>query len=500
MSQFYVACELGRGLGRVFMGTLHNEQLIVSEIRQFENEPVQVKGALHWNIPALYHEVLEALRSAAAYEEPVHGISCTSWGGDYLLFEPDGSLITPTFEGRAFAPGGRVEKLLRELSWESVYAETGIQKSPGTTLCQLAEESGKRLKRVGHLLPLADGFNYLLSGVPRIELSLASATQLFNPIERTWSQRLLQALRLPAKFFPEVVVSGDVLGPLRPEVVKETKLEEAQVIAACSYAPAAMLAGLPVEPGEPWGYLRLTQEPLLGVPLAEPLVNDASRELGFNNYLGFGGAVAFHKSTPGLGILEACQDYWEKESRQLDADLLTHLAGSATPFASLINPVDPRFVAPEDMPLKIQAFCTETHQLIPRKPGPVFRCILESLALYYRKSLAELEHLTGTHLARLFVLGGSGNPLLNNFIANAVQVPVVTAPAESCAIGNIAVQAVALGHLESIPHARQVVHASFKTETFLPHAAAWDNAYERFLDICEPAAAAPAAAEASTAA
>jgi rhamnulokinase len=485
MSQFYLACELGRRLGRVWMGTLHKEQLTVSEVRRFDNAPLESKGGSQWNIAALYHEVVEGLRSAGAYEEPIHGISCTSWAGDYLLFDPEGSLLTPTFDGADPRFRAGLDKVLGAVSLETVYGETGIQQHPGTTWSQLASESSKRLKRAAQLLPIADGFNYLLSGVARFELSMAGQTQLYQPMEQAWSERLLKSVRLEPKLLPEVVPAGTVLGPLRSELAKETKLDEAQVVASCSDELAATLAGLPVTPGQGWAYLRLGPAPLMGVPLGEPLINDLSRELGYSHGLGFGGAVCFQKLLPGLQILDECQDFWEKDNRQLDGDLLVHLAGSATPFESLINPADPRFAGSGDMPLKIQAFCKATGQVVPRKPGPVFRCILESLALCYRKALVESEHLTGVRVARLYVLEGGKNSLLSHFIANAIERPVVIVGNESAAIGNVAVQALALCHVESFLHARAIVSDSFKTETLNPHAASWDHAYDRFLALLE---------------
>jgi sugar (pentulose or hexulose) kinase len=131
------------------------------------------------------------------------------------------------------------------------------------------------------------------------------------------------------------------------------------------------------------------------------------------------------------------------------------------------------------MPAKIQAFCKETNQLVPRKPGQIVRCILESLALFYRRTLREIEALTGSQINRLCLLGDSGNSLLNHFIANALQIPIVIAPADATSIGNVMVQAVALGHIKSLDEARETARHSFKMEAIIPHAAAWNAAYDR---------------------
>jgi len=456
----------------------------MSEVRRFQNKPIEEKESLQWNIPHLYRETIDGLRGIAAFEEPIDGISCNSWGADYLLFDSNGSLITPTYHYSDPRTKDAMDRVFSKVPWETIYEETGVQQVRGNTLFQLAAEKSRRLSHARHLIPVADAFNYLLTGVPRVEMSLASTTQLYNPLTQSWSDRLLSALRLPATLFPEVVEAGTNLGLLRPEVAAETGLDDARVVASCSHEIAAALIGLPIDVAETWAYLRIGASALMGAELAQPIINDVTRTLNFTNEIGYGGSVPFSKPAPGLWILEECRRFWDDKDRQLDGDLLVHLAGSASPFASLINPTDPRFLSPGDMPLKIQDFCRETNQLVPRKPGAIFRCILESLALHYRKTLAEIEIVTGAEVKRLFILSGSANSLLNHFTASAIQIPVVIAPDGAPSIGNVVVQALALGHIKSLTEARQIVRSSFKMETINPRPGIWDAAYERFMTLC----------------
>jgi rhamnulokinase len=484
MSKFYVACDLGAKSGRVMLGTLNQGSLTLSEVRRFQNLPIKEKDSLQWNIPQLYQETLDGLRAVGTYEEAVESISCDSWAADYLLFEADNSLITPAYHFRDPRTKEGMQKVLSIVPREALYQETGVCPLPSHTLFQLGAERPRRLHRASHLLPVADAFNYLLAGVPRFERSMASPTQLYNPITQTWSNRLLDALQVPPKLMPPLVPAGTELGALRPEIAKTTGLEDARVVASCSHETAAALVGLPLRPGENWAYLRLGSRISLGTEIAHPIITDASREGSFTNETGFGGSIRFSKQTVGLWILEECRRYWKERDREIDDTLLTHLAGSAPPFDSLINPADPRFHTPGDMPLKIQAFCRETNQPVPRKPGPIIRCVLESLALQCRKTLHELEDLTGRQVARLYLLNGSTNALLNHFTANAVRRPLVVAAPDSAAIGNVIVQALALGHLESLEQAREIVRNSFKTETLLPYATSWDTAYDRLTHLC----------------
>jgi rhamnulokinase len=483
MSNFYVACDLNVECGRVMLGTLNQGSLTLSEVRRFQNVPVTDKDSLQWDVPRLYQEILDGLRAIGTYEEAVDSISCDSWAADYVLFESDSSLIAPTYHHSDARSRKGMQKVLSKVPQETIYQETGMWPVPASTLFQLAAERPRRLDRAQHLLPVADALNYLLAGVPHFELSQASATQLYNPVAHTWSNRLLNALGLPPRLFPPLVPAGTEIGPLRPEIAKTTGLDEAQVVASCSHETAAALVGLPISPGEDWAFLRLGSWTVMGTELTEPIITDTGRALNFSNEVGYGGAVRFSKQTVGLWILEECRRFWKERDREIDDGLLMHLAGSSPPFESLINPADPRFLEPGDMPLKIQAFCRETHQRMPRKPGPIIRCVMESLALQYRRTLQEIEELTGRQITRLYLLGGSSNALLNHFTANALRRPLVVGAADPAAIGNVIVQALALGHLKSLEQAREVVRHSFKTETLVPYATAWDTAYERLTHL-----------------
>jgi rhamnulokinase len=498
MSQLFVCCELGAANGRVLLGSVSTDEISVSEIYEFPTLPIQEKQSVLWDITHIHKALIDGMSAISAYEEPVVGISCTSAIGDYLLFDSDRSLIAPTYHHSDPRADHGAERTLSALPWESLYQETGMQRRRDNALFALAAESSKRLRHATQLLPFADAFNFLLSGVPRVEMSLAGSTQLFNPTTKTWSDQIIKAAAVQTRLLPSLVPAGTDLGPVIDEIKRDSLFEDAHVVASCSHELAATLAGLPVRTGETWAFLRPGAWTLMGIQTSEPVINDAMRELDFSNQIGYGPSVCLYKNSIGLWILDECRRFWEQQDRVLDNDLLLHLAGSSQPFDSLIDPADPRFAEPGDMPLKIQAYCRETNQPVPRKPGPVYRCVLESLALHYRRMLLELERLTGVEVTRIYVHEAESHSLFNHFIANALELPVVVVSPESTAIGNVAVQAIALGHLKSLDHARDLVRHSFKAETLMPHAANWSLAAERLESIEAETAvdqSAPVAAE-----
>lgn len=368
-----------------------------------------------------------------------------------------------------------------KVSWETVFEETGIQFMELNTIYQLAAESPDRLGEAGLILGIGDGFNFMLGGEAVGEESMASTFQLYNPRTGAWSGRLLSALGFPSRIFPRLVPSGTRIGALAPPIQMECGLGPVEIIASCSHDTGAAVAAVPAS-GERWAYLSSGTWSLMGVELAEAIITDACRELNFTNEIGFGGTVRLLKNIIGLWLVQECRRDWAERGREFDYRSLTELAGQAPAFASLINPADQRFIGPGDMPAKIAGFCRETGQPLPEGPGAVIRCVLESLALLYRRTLRQIEQLLGYKIDRLHVVGGgSKNELLNQFTADCLQIPVVVGPVEATAAGNILVQAIALGQLPSLASAREIVRKSMPMHTVPPRSSIdWDQAYQRF--------------------
>jgi rhamnulokinase len=481
MTNYYLACDLGADSGRLMLGTLDGSKLTLDQIHRFPNGPIKADDSLHWDTPKLFKELKAGLKKAAKLKLPIASISCDSWGVDYLLLNQSGKIISPAFHYRDPRTQKGVENCKAKVDWPAIFAETGIQFMPLNTIYQLAAESSERLAKTHQLLCIGDGFNYLLCGIGKNEESLASTTQLYNPRTRTWSKQLIETLGLPAGIFTEIVPSGTRLGPLRPEIAKATGLSGVQVIASCSHDTGAAVAAVPAS-GKDWAYLSSGTWSLIGVELPKPIITDECREWNVTNEIGFGGSVRFLKNIIGLWLVQECRREWAAQGQQYDFAALEEMATAAPPFVSLINPADPRFLSPGDMPAKIAAVCQELKQPVPADPGAMIRCVYESLALLYRRTLHRIERLANRNVKRVHIVGGgSKDATLNQFTANALQIPVLAGPAEATAIGNLLVQAITLGHLPSLAAARRVVRDSLEIVTVEPKAAKeWNQAYKRF--------------------
>ena len=482
----YLACDLGAESGRLMLGSLKDGRLSLEELHRFPNVPIEDAVGRHWNVDALFAELQTGLALAGQRGLPISSISVDAWGLDYFLLDENGAVMEPTFCYRDSRNQRGIDRTLDTLPWETLYEETGIQFMQINSLFQMAAESPERIQRMRTFLPLGDGFNYLLSGVAKAEISLASTTQLYNPRTRNWSDKLLEAFGWPRAKFPELIPSGTRLGKLKPELATASGLGEIEVPATCSHDTGAAVAAVPAD-GDQWAYLSSGTWSLIGVELPEPIINDAARDLNFTNEIGHGNTVRLLRNIIGLWLVQECRREWAEDGKEYDYSTLTQLATEAIPFAALIDPSDERFFKPQSMSGAIAEFCHETDQTPPSTPGGFIRCALESLALLYHRRLNEVCELTSRKVKQLHIVGGgSRNVLLNQFTANACNIEVIAGPAEATALGNILLQSITLGHLPNLRAARRCVRQSMDVENYKPEEIEkWAEARNRFDSIAK---------------
>ena len=223
----------------------------------------------------------------------------------------------------------------------------------------------------------------------------------------------------------------------------------------------------------------------MGVELDEPIITAESLAADMTNEGGTGNKIRFLKNVTGLWLVQECRRKWAQQGDELSYAKLTEMAVDASAFGPLVVPVADKFLAPDDMPAAIQAYCRETGQAVPDSKGAIIRCALESLALEYRWVAEQIDRLTGKHHPIIHIIGGgTQNKLLNRFAASATGRTVIAGPVEATAIGNILVQAIAMGEISSLAEGRAIVKNSFTVETYEPqNTAAWGEAYAHYLKL-----------------
>ena len=481
----HVALDLGAESGRVMLGTLADGRLQLEEMHRFPTGAITVENTLRWDVIHLFEEIKTGLRKVAARGIVPASLSTDSWGVDYVYFRAGEPLLTLPFHYRDVRLDGALKPAFARVSAAEIFEETGIQFMAINTLYQLLDDARRRpevMALAEKFLLIGDYINYLFCGVARAEESLASTSQIYNPRTRTWSKPLLDKFDLPERLFPEVVPSGSVLGPLRGAFAREWP--ETKVVATCSHDTGTAVAAVPAE-GEDWAFLSSGTWSLLGMETKQPVITEESREAGFTNEAGLGGTTRLLKNIVGLWIVQECRRAWLAQGEEYTYEDLARLAADAAPLVSLIDPDWEDFGKPDRMPEKITEYCMRTKQPVPKTPGAIVRCVYESLALRYEQVLQLAEKLAGRHAARLHIVGGgSKSDLFNQIVADAIGRPVLAGPVEATAIGNLLIQALALGQVASHAELRGIVRTSFPVKTYEPRTDdAWRKASKKFSNL-----------------
>jgi rhamnulokinase len=477
------AVDLGAQSGRVAVGRFDGERLAVSETHRFVNEPLEVDGTLRWDIDRLRRGTLDGLR-AAARDAALDSVAVDSWGVDFGLLDRKGGLVENPVHYRDPRRAAAVPHVFARVTDRELYKQTGIQLLPINTVFELAAMAAERnaaLAAADVLLMIPDLFHHWLCGSRTTEFTNATTTQCLDPATGEWATELLERLEIPRRLFPEVVAAGTSLG----EVNVEAGLGKAVVIAVATHDTGSAVAAVPFNRAGSI-FLSVGTWSLVGVEVEQPLINDDTFATNLTNEGGVAGTFRLLRNVTGLWLLDECRRCWAEQGRDHTFEELVALARSAPPLRSFVDPNAEVFLEREgDMPLRIQGFCRRTGQPEPPGVGETVRCILESLALKHAETVEVLRDVTGSDPAELHVVGGGArNELLCAWTAQASELPVLAGPEEATVLGNLLVQAIALGEIGSLAEARDVVRASFEPSRHEPvPSSEWQEARERFAQL-----------------
>jgi rhamnulokinase len=479
-----VAVDLGAQSGRVAIGRFDGERLSVEEVHRFPNVPVQAGGTLYWDVLCLYDSILDGLGAAAREAGGADSVGIDTWGVDFGLLDRAGRLVQNPVHHRDHRTDGVLDQVFERVPARELYERTGIQLMPINTVVQLAAMAAAEdpaLELADTLLLLPDLLHYWLSGVAACEWTNATTSQCLDAASGRWADDLLARLGVPTGLFADVVPPGSVLGRLADDVAGRTRLDGAAVVAPATHDTASAVAAVPFSNPDA-AYISSGTWSLVGLERSAPLIDDRSFAANLTNEGGVEETFRLLRNVTGLWLLHECRRTWAAEGTAWGFDELVAMAEDAPPLRSLVDPNDPVFLAPGDMPARIRERCAATGQELPEEPAAVVRCVLESLALKYRQTIELLADASGTSPPAIHVVGGGArNELLCAWTADATGLPVLAGPAEATEIGNLAVQAIALGELGSLGEAREVVRRSFAPTVHEPRGReAWDEAYGRF--------------------
>ena len=478
-----LAFDFGASSGRAILASYEDGRIAMREIHRFSNDPVMVRGVFYWDVLRLFFEIKQGV-TKAVHEGGFEAIGIDTWGVDFGLLDNKGRLMGNPVHYRDTRTVGMMEKTFETIPADELYNRTGIQLVKLNTLFQLValrEQDPQQLEQADTLLLMPDLFAYLLTGVKRAEYTEVSTTQCLDPKTGDWAFDLLERLHIPTRLFPKIIDAGETYGMLSDDICEELGCPKVPVIAVATHDTGSAVVSVPTQQDD-FIYISCGTWSLFGTELPKPVINETSRRFNLTNEGGYGRNVRFLKNIMGLWLIQESRRQWIREGFDVSYADLEKEALACEPFRCFIDPDDASFETPGNLPRRVQEYCRRTSQYVPEDRGGIMRCIYESLAMKYRYTFRAIREVTGrTYDAIHMIGGGTKDRLLCQMTADACRCDVVAGPVEATAMGNIAVQLIALGELDGLKAARRVIANSEQPKHYSPqNPAVYDEAYGRF--------------------
>ncbi len=463
-----IAFDFGASSGRAIKASFDGDKITCKEIHRFENTPINIEGHICHNIDMITGEIKIAIEKAGT----VDSMAFDTWGVDYALLDKNGRLLHTPYHYRDVRTAGILDSARKKMDFSQLYSETGNQIMNINTLFQLM--SDENLKNADSLLFIPDLFVYLFTGKKACEKTIASTSQMFNPVTKMMSGKVLETFGIDKRIFAPLTDSGTISG----------EYKGIKVISVAGHDTQCAVAAMPGS-SKNTAFLSCGTWSLIGCELDEPILTAQSNRALLSNELGANGKINYLKNISGLWLMQEVRRECKNAGLNYTYDDLELLARECEPFKCLIDTDDESLSAHGMLCAKIKEYCKKTGQYLPETTGEMVRCIYDSLALKYRMALNQISECAHKHFDSLNLLGGGAkDAFLCELTASSLGIPVIAGPVEATALGNIIIQLIALGDIKDIDSGRNIIARTQNVKTYAPnHTSDWDNAYNKFLTI-----------------
>lgn len=478
-----LAADFGASSGRVMSAGYNGNSIKLNTLHRFSNDPVLVGDTLYWDFLRLFHELKTGI-SKSREIGCVHSIGIDTWGVDFGLVDKAGHLIENPVNYRDKRTLGMSEEAFKKVSKDRFYQSTGNQFMEINTIFQLLSLVRKRpdvLEAADKMLMMPDLFNYYLSGNAKTEYTMASTTQAMNARDKAWDLDIIKELNIPDKILLPIIEPGTGLGRLTPGICDELGTESMDVIAVAGHDTGCAMVAVPAVE-EDFIFISCGTWSLIGTELNSPVISKESFEFNLTNEGGFGGKISFLKNVIGLWIIQESKRQWGREGKDFSFGELEEMASAEYGGKCFINPDDPVFVSPGNIPLRIVEYCSNTSQPAPANIAETVRCIDESLALKYRDAIDQIRICTKKDYKDIYIVGGgSQSALLCQLVADVCNMTVHAGPVEATAYGNAAIQLAASKEFGNLYEMRSAIRASEEIKIYEPRdTLRWNEIYRGY--------------------
>jgi len=487
----HFAVDLGAESGRCVVGIIENGILTLDELCRFPTQTLFICGEYKWNVYRFYEEIVKGLKEyVKKYGNELDSIGVDTWGVDYGLIDKSNKLLGIPYSYRDNRTQGTTDLIMENRN--DIYSTTGIQFLEFNTLNQLISEKKSecsQLNIANNLLFIGDLIHSFLGARPTCEYTAASISQLVDTSTKNWDDKIFETYTIPKKLMTEIVFAGDIIGTLCKEIADDVGLKgDVKIIAPAVHDTASAIVALPAE-NENFAYISSGTWSIAGIELDEPVKNELSLEMNISNSGGVLNKSLFLKNVMGLWLIQQCKKQWNKINEKLEYSDIIKLASNAKPFSAFIDPDNQVFFNPVDMPEAISnyIFMSGQGKVDKNDIGTISRIIYECLAFKYHYVFQKICRVVDKKIEKVHIVGGgSKNEMLNQFVANVMNVEITAGPVEGTAMGNILMQAYGCKEVSSLNEIRRIVKNSNVINEFLPTSnESWTNAYDCFVEKCK---------------
>lgn len=465
MGSYYLAVDIGASSGRHMLAHMEDGVMCLEEVYRFENGMQEIDGTLCWDFDRLFSEIKKGMKKCRELGRIPVSVGIDTWGVDFVLLDKDDKVLGQCVGYRDGRTEGMDRKIEAVISQEKLYERTGIQKQVYNTIYQLQaikEAHPEYLEAAEALLMTPDYFHFLLTGVKKMEYTIATTGQLIHAGTNDWDRKLIGMLGFPQKIFKSVSVPGTVVGHLSEAVKKEVGFDCNVVLPASHDTGSAVLA-VPAD-GEDVLYISSGTWSLMGVEAETPNCSVESMRAGFTNEGGYNYRYRYLRNIMGLWMIQSVR---KELAPGMSYGEICDMAAKEE-IRSIVDCNDNSFLAPKSMTEAVKSFCKNSGQKVPETLGEIAAVIYNSLAKCYADTLAQMEGITGRHYGTIYVVGGgSSAEYLNKLTARYTGRRVSAGPTEATAIGNITVQMMRDRVFTDLAEARSCIRRSFDIKTYV---------------------------------
>ncbi len=416
----FLAIDIGASSGRHIVGWKESGEIRTQEVYRFPNGVTEQDRHLTWDIGVLENHVKAGIDEALKQFPQIESLSIDTWGVDYVLLRGNEPVL-PCYAYRDNRTEAVIPQAHEKISFTRLYRHTGIQFQPFNTIYQLyADKLAGRLEGVTDFLMIPEYLMYSLCGVKSHEYTNATTGGMVSAETGEYDMAIIEALDLPRHLFQSLQQPGTVIGEYRG----------IKVMLCATHDTGSAVEGIPMTEDAP--YISSGTWSLLGVKTEKPITNAASELANWSNEGGVG-YNRYQKNIMGMWLVNRLRD---ELCPGKDWQMITAQAANSR-FEETVDANGPQFLAPKSMK---EAFDTSLNGN-PQTIGDYFRCAYRSLALSYMNAIQELQHNTGKHYEKLYIVGGGAkNQFLNRLTEEATGKQVIALPIEATAIGNLKIQ------------------------------------------------------------